>query len=420
MPIVPYLQDADCTLYNGDVLEVLRQLPDETFHMACTSPPFYGLRDYGTGSWEGGDEGCDHDQRRRERDTNSKQATSAGSSRDGVAGSTHCRKCGARRVDQQIGLEATPDEWVSRLVEVFREVRRVLRSEGTLWVEIGDSFASGLGRGRQGGTGQRADRTFTAEGMGRPVPAGCKPKDMLGAPWLLAFALRADGWYLRSEIIWAKPNPMPESVTDRPTVAHSRVFLLSKSARYFYDSEAIREKRNLWDVEHAKRFGSNVYADKRLGEPRLGPGGVGNGSSRLRVSTEANRNCRSVWTIPTQPYPEAHFATWPERLVEPMILAGSPEGGVVLDPFAGSGTTLHVARCLGRRSVGIELNPNYCELAAKRLAQQSLFADDPGHEPIVPSGGEVPALSGTKNEQSIDRRKHGFNERWKAKQREGE
>jgi site-specific DNA-methyltransferase (adenine-specific)/site-specific DNA-methyltransferase (cytosine-N4-specific) len=275
-------------------------------------------------------------------------------------------------------LEDTPDEWVARLVAVFREVKRVLRDDGTLWVEIGDSYA-GAGYSNHENTGgvSRENGGSQRHRSG----TGHKPKDLLGQPWMLAFALRADGWYLRSEIIWARPNPMPESVQDRPTKSHSTVFLLSKQARYFYDADAISE--------------------------------------RERWPNPSGANARSVWTIPTEPTPFAHFATWPRKLVARMILAGTSERGVcpecgapwvreteetlgwspscdcmpmtaapnsrvlvcddpvpatVLDPFAGSGTTLIVARSLGRRSIGVELNEEYCRLVRDRTMQQSLLA----------------------------------------------
>jgi len=399
-------------------------------------------------------------------------------------------------VEGQIGLEETPEQWVDRLVAVFREVRRVLRDDGTLWVEVGDSYsAGGLGPGQQG-TKQGTNIGSLLSDRKTPPP-GYKPKDLLGQPWLLAFALRADGWCLRSEIIWHKTNPMPESVTDRPTKSHSTVFLLSKNPRYYFDADAIREAyagEFLSSGVKNPRYGrpggqmpSQIRSDVRVNEYRQNDRTQGGDPSRIaypgapqietidgspgeaprgpdgrrqtrvtgrensgqhrdgeRWPNPAGANARSVWTIPTQPTPWAHFATWPEALVRRMILAGSSERGVcgvcgapwvrdveasydtegrttngprsierchespgrnvrmvkstetlgwsplcghgadaavvpatVLDVFAGSGTTAVVARKLGRRSVGIELNQEYLDIAAGRLAQQSLFAFEP-------------------------------------------
>jgi DNA modification methylase len=254
---------------------------------------------------------------------------------------------------------------------MFAEVRRVLRDDGTLWLNIGDSYAgswSGHSMRPEGGTQRAGKPGFQPLALGYPARepnvAGCKPKDLVGIPWMLAFALRADGWYLRSDIIWSKPNPMPESVTDRPTKAHEYLFLLSKRDRYHYDAGAIQERA--------------FYAGKvvTLGEKSLSRGQAnganiaasGNGTADSVVVADG-RNKRSVWTIATEPYPEAHFATFPTALVKPCILAGCPEGGTVLDPFAGSGTTLQVAKELGRKSIGIELNPEYVKLIEKRMAR---------------------------------------------------
>jgi DNA modification methylase len=352
--VKPYVQDRDLTLYCGDALQVLSGLPSESVHMCVTSPPFFGLRDYG--------------------------------------------------VEGQIGLEASPDEWVMRLVHVFWEVRRVLRRDGVLFVEVGDSYASNGPGGMDGSTLTKGGRQPRSNrDVPKPAPAGLKPKDLIGAPWLLAFALRADGWYLRSCIVWHKPNAMPESVTDRPTTAHSYVFLLSRSARYFYDAEAIREPApwERWgDQTTPKHNGTETASGwlepkskTELHEKYVNPGNrTANGpASRAakerqgadakrrgfdqRLELAAGKNARSVWTIPTEGFPDAHFATFPQALVERCIKAGSPLGGTILDPFFGAGTTGLVARRLGHRCIGIDLSEAYCRMAAERLAQLSLLAE---------------------------------------------
>jgi site-specific DNA-methyltransferase (adenine-specific) len=293
----------------GDCLASLRQLPDRSINCCVTSPPYYGLRDYG--------------------------------------------------VDGQIGLEETPDAYVARLVEVFREVRRALTDDGTLWLNIGDSYANNGASGPQGKSGQRADRTFTAENLGAGrkgiVPQGCKPKDLIGIPWMLAFALRADGWYLRQDIIWSKPNPMPESVRDRCTKSHEYVFLLSKNERYFYDHAAIKEPVVSAPRAREKSNGESVVDIKQRG-----------GDTCCGVTSET-RNKRSVWTVTPKPYSGAHFAVYPPELIEPCILAGCPVGGVVLDPFGGSGTTAGVALANGRNAMLCELNPEYAALVPDRV-----------------------------------------------------
>lgn len=544
--MTPFVQDADFTLHVGDALKVLRELPDGSVHCALTSPPFYGLRDYGTGRWEGGDSGHEHDRvgaRGGRGGSGTLDKRSADAMPATVPAST-C-SCGAVYVDSQIGLEDTPEEWCARLVDVFREVHRVLRPDGTLWVECGDSYVSG-----QGGRQSVCPRFYP----GRAT--GLKPKDLLGQPWLLAKALRepyytgrikderdriwlaamvdaegcihihkrkagssahtsfekADGtvseyvrrqdtygvmvsvsntseaiidrcaaivgrgskgaseagagvqkrkqtlyrwtvtgdqardllrelyphfvakqhearvalacprsgdeasacqeavkllhnggtttvdykppaslfeqgWYLRQAIIWAKSNAMPESAMDRCTTAHSYVFLLSKSARYHFDGEAIAENAawERWGAQTTPKYEGTAtttgwikpkskLALQAIAEERRG-------FDNRMERTDGKKHPRSVWSIPTQGYPDAHFATWPEALAERIIKSGCPEGGVCLDPFMGSGTTALVARRLGRKSIGIELSREYAALAAKRLGQQSLFALAPEPEP---------------------------------------
>lgn len=375
------------TIYQGDVLAVLRRMPAESVHCVVTSPPYWGLRDYKTEPqvWP-----------------------------DGWRGS--------------LGLEPMPDLYVQHLVEIFREVRRVLRRDGTLWLNMGDSYAAARSY-------QVPDTKWRDVGNEKAseVPVGLKPKDLLGMPWRVAFALQADGWWLRSDIIWSKPNPMPESVTDRPTKAHEYLFLLAKAERYFYDGEAIKEpigESMLAAIERGPRDapsgGYQHDAHNRFGKTS-GNRAFSDLASLDRI--RAGRNRRTVWTIATEPFPEAHFAVYPQKLVEPCILAGTSEKGccpecgapwervteptghinrrepahvpgnnpskvdstgwaptrqvvgwqptcahdltvipcTVLDPFLGSGTTLLVAQRLGRNGIGIELSEDYCRMAVRRI-----------------------------------------------------
>lgn len=363
----------------GDCREILPTLPKA--QMCVTSPPYWGLRDYGTATWNGGDPGCDH------QSPNGQGETGQRADRAFTANQPYkeiCARCGACRIDQQLGLESTPEEYVQNMVEVFRLVRNVLADDGTLWLNMGDSYAgSGLsGASYQSKTTKRRARpenkaemnfriskTLTERGLTyadkKPIPPpGLKSKDLVGIPWRLAFALQADGWWLRSDIIWSKPNPMPESVTDRPTKSHEYLFLLSKQAQYYYDADAIREPPT--GRTDPMQFGTRAQAMGRE------PSGNEKKGASYQLNGKIGRNIRSVWTIATQPYSEAHFATFPEALVEPCILAGSRSGDVVLDPFFGSGTVGEVAERLGRQWIGIELNPDYAKLAKHRTAQQGL------------------------------------------------
>ncbi len=294
----------------GDCRELLRVMPNQSVHCCVTSPPYFGLRDYGHAG--------------------------------------------------QIGMEPTPEEYIAAMVEVFRCVRDVLTDDGTLWLNIGDSYAgAGYSNHKNTGGAQRDDGGKQRHLLG----TGCKPKDLIGIPWMLAFALRADGWYLRQDIIWHKPNPMPESVRDRCTKAHEYVFLLSKSERYFFDSEAMKEPAD--PANHRDSPGVR----------RTAPGSADHSGFKDGRHYET-RNKRSVWTVATQPYDGAHFATYPPALIEPCVLAGCPTGGTVLDPFGGAGTTGLVADRLGRNAVLCELNPEYAQLARNRIFDDApLFAD---------------------------------------------
>tara|TARA_R100001594_G_scaffold19661_4_gene38290 strand:+ start:1060 stop:2187 length:1128 start_codon:yes stop_codon:yes gene_type:complete len=339
-------------------------IEDKSVHTVVTSPPYWGLRDYGTATWEGGDEECDHTV--SHWSDNLKPHVD----RPFRGDRSSCLKCGAKRIDLQIGLETTPEEYCASMVAVFREVRRVLRDDGTVWLNLGDSYSSGS-RTTTTNDSFRGDTLVNTTRT--PVVKGIKPKDLVGIPWRVAFALQEDGWYLRSDIIWSKPNPMPESVTDRPTKAHEYVFLLTKQAKYYYDADAIREtngKESSWDNYGGKGFINHPTGDARhqvdLAE------GMSQRMVKPNTTHPNGRNKRSVWEISTQPYAEAHFATYPEKLVEPCILAGCPAGGTVLDPFVGSGTTLAVAQRLGRKGVGTDINDEYLKLAKQRLEKIAL------------------------------------------------
>ena len=304
-------------LIQGDCLEVLKTLDAGSVNMCVTSPPYYGLRSY------------------LDDDSEDKPL--------------------------EIGLEQTPGEYVNKLVEVFREVKRTLRDDGTCWLNLGDSYN---GSGKAGKNPEYQDRhtefgkpSKHKERFGKPTNvAGLKPKDLIGIPWRVAFALQADGWWLRSDIIWAKPNPMPESVKDRPTKSHEYIFLLSKSAKYYYDHEAIKENSKYPDDDRKSRVNDNAKDFQRDGN-KLAKGS----------KTYPKRNKRTVWTVNTKPFKEAHFAVFPPKLITPCILAGSPKGGLVLDPFSGAGTTGVVCAKFGRDFIGIELNPKYIKMSRKRI-----------------------------------------------------
>jgi DNA modification methylase len=348
-------------ILQGDSRELLKSLQDASVHCCVRSPPYYGLRDYG--------------------------------------------------VDGQIGLEQTPEAYIAELIAVFREVRRVLRKDGTLWLNMGDSYAGSWGA--EGRTTTHGNSAYNASQMqaksitnhpkrSRRIPGeetGVKPKDLYGMPWMLAFALRADGWYLRQDIIWSKPNPMPESVRDRCTKAHEYLFLLSKSARYHFDQGAVAEAAVFGETPTGVGFGhgydelTKPRASRRNRFDRPAKDGVGQHGQKAQhredrdpVEYSGRRNKRSVWTIPTSPYADAHFATFPPDLVAPCILAGCPVGGAVLDPFGGAGTTGLVADRLQRDALLIELNPKYA-----RMARERIEGDAPLFAPMAPEEESAPA-----------------------------
>jgi DNA modification methylase len=301
----------------GDCRETMRRWKEQGIkaQTCVTIPPYYGLRDYGH--------------------------------------------------DGQIGMEETPEEYIKAMVEVFRCVWDVLEDDGTLWVNIGDSYynyrpGQGQRQGKQSIASQKFSEVEICHKRGLKLD-GLKEKDLIGIPWMLAFALRADGWFLRQDIIWHKPNPMPESVQDRCTKSHEYIFLLSKSQKYFYDNEAIKEEAHTTDNSDRNRDESRL--NNTPGRTRM---------AGLKTNQYETKNKRSVWTVTTKPYEGAHFAVFPSDLIEPCILAGAPVGGIVLDPFMGSGTTAQVAQNLGRQYLGCELNPDYKPLQDKRISQMSL------------------------------------------------
>jgi DNA modification methylase len=350
------------TIECADVTDYLRGLPDACVNLVVTSPPYFGLRDYGTASWDGGDPACDHSMGNQVQDNKAPGAISTGV-RPG-ADTSKCRKCGARRIDQQIGLEATPAAYVARMVDVFREVKRVLRPDGNVYVNLGDSYinhpASAVNRNGMSGSlnngaadfpcreGTRGDQKRTG------IPPGLKVKDLAGVPWRFAIAMQDDGWYLREDIVWQKPNPMPESVRDRCTRSHEYIFHFTKSPRYWYDAQAV--------AEPSSGVSGGGFSEKVA---RAQPA---HGAMRLERPIDTGlRNRRSVWTINPANFREAHFATFPEDIPEICIKAACPEGGVVLDPFAGAGTVGLVAKKLNRRYIGCDLNADYVRMAEDRI-----------------------------------------------------
>lgn len=323
-------------IIQGDALTVLRSLREESVHCVITSPPYYGLRDYGTAQWEGGALNCDHKQGRPGAGRADGIVDERGQrNRDGVGSvGGNCRKCGARRIDQQLGLEPTFQEYIAKMVMVFREVRRVLRSDGTCWLNIGDSYnAAGRdGHGTRIGYKQGTNRASANDSdSNRSSDPTLKPKDLCMIPHRLAIALQDDGWYVRMDIVWAKPNPMPESVQDRPTKSHEYVFLLAKSEKYFYDAEAIAEEAAGWNgsrFDTGKTFVHQLSrAQSQIGRVHGNLPGRDDGGRACNGPGQETRNKRSVWTIATEPFPEAHFATFPQALVEPCIKSGTSEYG---------------------------------------------------------------------------------------------
>lgn len=426
--------DGRVSLFVGDVREQLATMENDSVDCVVTSPPYWGLRDYGTATWEGGDPLCDHRSPTMRDGRNEKRAKLAGSeatNRDQLllAHRSGCGKCGAVKVDRQIGLERTMAEHLAGMTDVFRGIKRVLKPSGTVWINYGDCYATSV-NGRSAADTKATgndDRTFRDKPFST-IGGVLKAKDLCMVPNRLAIALQEAGWWVRSEIVWAKPNPMPESIRDRPATSHEKIFMLTKAARYFYDAAAVRQASATtsseyktpdgWDTgpgghgsrhRNGREKGESVAA-KRAKQAQTaaaaGAAGASSGrrmagfnerwdaSEKIRASDVASprhaghinhtgiedtlrgygRNLRNyepapveVWNVATQPFSDAHFATFPPELAERCILAGCPKGGLVLDPFGGAGTTALVALRHHRRAALIELNPAYAEMAQARI-----------------------------------------------------
>ena len=410
----PYWSKSFGTIYHGDAIDVLRELPDGSVNCVVTSPPYWSLRDYGTEPlvW-GGDAGCRHEwgkterlgTRNRHNDAEFDRPCRENTELLNPQSGQFCQKCNAWRGN--LGLEPTPELYIEHMTQIFSEVKRVLKKNGNCWINLGDSYASGKGSCYNPGGGSaslgKSRKNHAAHPLHRGnksilAKSGLKPKDMVGIPWRLAFALQADGWWLRQDIIWSKPNPMPESVKDRCTKSHEYIFLLTKSDKYYFDSDAIKEiasypngpnnpqlikspygqgyaRNKSWK---GSRFDKGKTFKHQLERCQTGPRvhsnipGRSDGGAACNKPGQEFRNKRSVWTISTQPFSGAHFAVFPEAMVKPCILAGCPKDGIVLDPFFGSGTVGVVAYKNDRRFIGIELSKEYLdEIAIPRIEKET-------------------------------------------------
>lgn len=351
-------------IIQGDCLTVLKSLPAGSVDCVITSPPYWGLRDYGTGEWQGGSLDCDHKSRQPAYSDKALAKSTifpAGSTGHALEGyKDKCGKCGATRVDKQLGLEATFTEYVLKLCDIFDEIKRVLKDTGTCWVNIGDTYAAGGGKASEQsfirGTGKTQDHP---DNPAKSKLRHSMGKSLLQIPARFSIEMSNRGWLLRNEIIWHKPNCMPASVKDRFTVDYEKIFFFVKKKQYYFNQQ---KEKALWG--HDRRAGKGRIHYE--GGKRTGQAGAGQENF---VSIKQERNVRCIWKVSTSTFKGAHFATYPEKLLEPMINAGCPVGGVVLDPFIGAGTTAVVARRLGREYLGIELNPEYIEIINKRLSK---------------------------------------------------
>lgn len=373
--------DFNSHVIHANALEAMRQMPSDVVQTCVTSPPYWGLRNYGTVHqvWDAAD-GCDHDWQPFLQSAANGIIHDKGMTGITISGSSatrkpklsaFCSKCPAWRGEH--GLEPTPELYVQHAVQIFRELRRILRPDGTLWLNLGDCYASGKGTCHNPGGGAnslgkaRKDAGVIPLDRGSVVllrQSGLKPKDLVGIAWMVAFALRSDGWYLRQSIIWDKKNSTPESTPDRCTNSHEYIFLLTKSGRYYFDSDAIREPYEAGSIERTMDIRHQAHQ----------PGRKQTGLRHTIGINPLGRRRRSVWSVPTTSLKTAHFATFPEKLVEPCILAGSRPDDLVFDPYSGSGTTCFVAKRLGRRWSAVDLKLAYCKLSARRLSQVDIFA----------------------------------------------
>jgi len=335
--VLEYVTNVEILL--GDALGQVKTLDEKSIQTVITSPPYWGLRDYGTATWEGGDSKCEHTISMPSKWTDKKRRADRPEVANRGGDNSKCHQCGALRIDNQVGLEPSPEDYISNLVLLFDEVKRVLADDGTVWITIGDSYVGQSWSGRGNVIDIKGNTYVGSDGKGRRGAAhkkqgkGLKPKDLVGIPWMLAFAMRNAGWYLRSDIIWAKPNPIPEPVKDRPTRAHEYIFLFSKNRKYYYDYDAVKERT---------------------------------------VDGVGWRNPRDVWFITPRQYRGEHIAVFPYEIPERCILAATRVGDTVLDPFVGSGTVCEVARKLERNSIGIELSERYFNIAAKLMSITTL------------------------------------------------
>jgi len=348
--------------FQGNCIDKIKELEDNYIDCVVSSPPYYGLRDYGTASYDGGDPDCKHSITDGIVDNKNNKLIERP---DRASDKKNCVKCGAKRIDKQLGLEPTYHEHIQNILELFRAMKPKLKDSATVWLNYGDSYAATV-NGTKAKDIKNDDRGFVDKPFST-IQGSIKPKDLVMIPNRIAIALQDDGWWIRSEIIWHKPNPMPESIKDRPTSAHEKIWLITKNKKYYYDSDAIKEpvkeiskKRVQYGLKH--KHPNNIgVAIPPVNTEKMG---------ERFCNSDGKRNKRNVWTVTTKPCKEAHFATFPKDLIEPCIKAGCPEGGVVLDPFGGAGTTGIVAQSLNRQAILIELNPEYIKISKNRIDKE--------------------------------------------------